>query len=154
MDKVVAHALSRIETHALLSGQPPKMDFTTIAATQATDPLSQLLQSSPDSLVVEAISLADSPHPVYCHTSTAIKCLIVPQPWRRTIFYSLHNLSHSGIRATQKLLALFGWVSMLMSDVAQDPVYNANVLKCKNILLPHSLHLLLLILALMLYTST
>ena len=49
MDNVVADALSRIETNALLSGQPPSVDFTAMAATQATDPLIRSLQSSPKS---------------------------------------------------------------------------------------------------------
>ena len=71
MDNVVADALSRIETNALLSGQPPKVDFAAIAKSQATDPQIRALQSSPHStLVVEAVSLANSPDPLYCDTST------------------------------------------------------------------------------------
>ena len=114
MDNVVADALSRIETNALLSGQPPTVDFTAIASSQATDPLIQSLQSSPNSsLVVEAVPLTDLPHPLYCNTSTGTKRPIVPQLWRRTAFNSLHNLSHPGIRATQKLItSRFVWPRM------------------------------------------
>ena len=114
MDNVVADALSRIETNALLSGQPPTVDFAAIAATQATDPLIRSLQSSPNSsLVVEAVPLTDSPHPLYCDTSTGTQRPIVPLPWHRTVFNSLHNLSHPGIRATQKLLtSRFVWPKM------------------------------------------
>ena len=105
MDNVVADALSRIETNTLLSGQPPTVDFTAIASSQVTDPLIRSLQSSPNSsLVVEAVPLTDSPHPAYCDTSTGTKRPIVPQLWRHTVFNSLHNLSHPGIRATQKLI--------------------------------------------------
>ena len=81
MDNVVADALSRIETNALLSGQPPSVDFAAMAATQATDPLICSLQSSPkSSLVVETVSLTDSSHPLYCDTSTGTQRPIVPKP--------------------------------------------------------------------------
>ena len=118
MENVVADALSRIETNALLSGQPPKVDFMAIASAQVTDPLIRSLQSSPkSSLVVEAVPLTDSPHPLYCDTSTGAQRPIVPQPWRRTVFNSLHNLSHPGIRATQKLItSRFVWPG-INSDV-------------------------------------
>ena len=115
IDNVVADALSRVETNALLTGQPPTVDFAAIAATQATDPLIRSFQSSQTSaLVVEAVPLENSPHhPLYCDTSTGTQRPIVPLPWRRTIFNSLHNLSHPGIRATQKLIALrFVWPRM------------------------------------------
>ncbi len=48
MDNVVADALSRIETNALLTGQSPYVDFTAIAqvlgsVTEAISPLKQFL---------------------------------------------------------------------------------------------------------------
>ena len=105
MDNVVADALSRIETNALLSGQPPQVDFAAMAATQSTDPDICSLQSSQTStLVVEAVPLANSAHPLYCDTYTGTQRPLVPQSWRRTVFNSLHGLSHPGIRATQKLI--------------------------------------------------
>ena len=111
LDNVVADALSRIETNAILSGQPPIVDFADIAKTQATDSQVRSLQSSPNSsLVVEAVPLANSPHPLICDTSTGTQRPIVPLPWRRTVFDSLHGLSHPGIRATQKLItSRFVW---------------------------------------------
>ncbi len=110
-DNVVADALSRIETNALLSGQPPQLDFAAMAKTQATDPQIRALQSSPSStLVVEPVALPDSTDPLYCDTSIGTQRPLVPQPWRRTVFNSLHSLSHPGIRATQKLItARFVW---------------------------------------------
>ena len=111
MDNVVADALSRIETNALLTGQPPNVNFAAIAKTQATDPQIRSLQSSPTStLTVEAVPLANSTDPLYCDTSTGTQRPIVPLPWRRIVFNSLHGLSHPGIRATQKLItARFVW---------------------------------------------
>ena len=118
MDNVVADALSRIETNALLSGQPPNVDFAAMAKTQATDPQIRSLQSSPSStLVVEAVPLANSTDPLYCDTSTSTQRPLVPLPWRRTVFNSLHGLSHPGIRATQKLItSRFVWPG-INSDV-------------------------------------
>ena len=71
MDKVVADALSHIETNALLTGQPPEVDFAAMAKTQTTDHQIRSLQSTPSStLVVEAVPLANSTDPLYCDTST------------------------------------------------------------------------------------
>ena len=76
-----------------------------MAATQSTDPDICSLQSSQTStLVVEAVPLANSAHPLYCDTYTGTQRPLVPQSWRRTVFNSLHGLSHPGIRATQKLI--------------------------------------------------
>ena len=110
-DNVVADALSRIETNALLSGQPPVVDFVAMAKAQATDPQIRALQSSPtSSLVVEAIPLANSSDPLLCDTSTTSQRPLVPLQWRRVVFDSLHGLSHPGIRATQKLItARYVW---------------------------------------------
>ena len=110
-DNVAADTLSRIETNALISGQPPTVDFAAMAKTQATDPQIRALQSSPSStLVVEAIPLANSDSPLYCDISTGTQRPLVSPAWRRTVFDSLHGLSHPGIRATQKLItARFIW---------------------------------------------
>ena len=110
-DNVVADALSRIESNALFSGQPPVVDFPAMAQAQATDSQIRALQSSPSSsLFVEAVPFAHSPHPLYCDTSTGSQRPLVPQAWRRTVFDSLHGLSHPGIRATQKLItSRFVW---------------------------------------------
>jgi len=62
MDNVVADALSRIETNALLSGQPPNVDFAAMAKTQASNPQIRSLQSSPTStLIVRTCSIATLP---------------------------------------------------------------------------------------------
>lgn len=118
LDNVVADALSRIETNALLSGQPPNVDFAAMAKTQATDPQIRSLQSSPTSiLVVEAVPLANSTDLLYCDTSTSTQCPLVPLPWCRTVFNSLHGLSHPGIHATQKLITSHCVWPRINSDV-------------------------------------
>ena len=108
---MVADTLSRIETNTLISSTPPSIDFAAMAKSQATDRQIRALQSSPASmLVVEPISLPDSGDPLYCDTSTGTQRPLVPREWQRTVFNSLHSLSHPGIRATQKLVtARFVW---------------------------------------------
>ncbi len=118
LDNVVADTLSRIETHALLSGRSPTVDFAAMAKSQASDPQVRSFQSSPSSsLVVEAIPLTDSSDPLLCDTSTGSQRLLVSLPWRRVVFDSLHGLSQPGIRATQKLItSRFVWPG-INSDV-------------------------------------
>ena len=113
-DNVAADELSRIETNALISRQPPTVDFAAMAKTQATDPQIRALQSSPSStLVMEAIPLANSDSPLYSDTSTGTQHSLVSPEWRRTVFDSLHGLSHPGIQATQKLItARFVWLGI------------------------------------------
>lgn len=55
-DNVVADTLSRVEMNALLSGQPPVVDFAAMARVQATDPQIRALQSSPSSPLVRVHS--------------------------------------------------------------------------------------------------
>ena len=111
MDNVVADALLCIETNARVYSQPHVLDFTAIAKTQATDSQILSLQSLPTStLVVEGVSLPNSMDPLFCDTSTGTQNPLVPLPWRRTVFNSLHGLSHLGVCATQKLVtSRFVW---------------------------------------------
>ena len=108
---MVADALSRIETNALLTGRPPVVDFAAMAKAQAVDPQIRALQSSPGtSLVVEAVPLENSSDTILCDTSTGSQRPLVSLNWRRIIFDSLHGLSHPGIRATQRLVtARYVW---------------------------------------------
>ena len=101
----VADALSHVHTNVLLLGKPPTLDFEAMAEAQAVDSLTRSLQSSSTTtLVVEAISLANSCNPLYCDTFKGMQCPVVPLAWHTTVFDSLHGLSHPGIWATQKLV--------------------------------------------------
>lgn len=117
-NNTVADALSRIETNSLISNKPPVVDFPAMATAQVEDPQIRALQSSSSSsLVVEAVPLANSSTPLYCDISTGFQRPLVSLAWRRTVFDSLHGLSHPGIRATQKLLtSRFVWPG-INSDV-------------------------------------
>ena len=108
---MVADALSRIETNALLTKRPPVVDFVAMAEAQLCDKQLKALQFSPFStLVIEAIPIPNSSYSLYCDTLTGSQQPIVPLEWRRVIFDSLHGLSHPGIRATKKLItSRFVW---------------------------------------------
>ncbi len=113
---IPADTLSRIETNALLDGSPHvAIDFKDMAAAQATDEDIIRLQSVPtsSSLQLEARPLPMSDSTILCDTSTGVARPVVPKDYRRTVFNSLHNLSHPSIRATQRLLtARFVWPSI------------------------------------------
>lgn len=110
-DNVVADALSRIEINALLTKTPPVIDFPSMARAQLEDPqLQELWAHPPPSLSLEAIPLVMSNSSIICDTSTGTPRPVVPVTWRRTVFDSLHSLSHPGIRATQRLItARYVW---------------------------------------------
>ena len=60
---MVADTLSRIEANALVTNQPPKVNFEAIVEAQSTDNQLRALQTSPTTtLVIEAIPLANSSH--------------------------------------------------------------------------------------------
>ena len=143
IDSVVADILSQVKTNALLT------DFAAIATTQDTDPSICSLQSLPTStLVVEAVPLKDSPHPLYWHTTSHRSSTFFTTSHRSSTFFttshrsstffnSLHNLSHPGIHATQKLTTShFVW-QRKNSDIL-NPAYNVNEPKYRDILLPYS----------------
>ena len=111
VDNVVADALSRVETNALLSGTPPVLDFDAMAMAQQEDRQIHALQSSPSSsLQIQPMPLLPSGSSILCDTSTGTPRPLVPLSWRRTIFDSLHSLSHPGIRATRRLLtSQYAW---------------------------------------------
>ena len=90
------------------------MDFRELALAQTDDPkLAKLLADS--SLHFERVPLALSEgQEIIC---TGIQWPYVPECFRRAIFDALHNLSHPGIRATQRLVTShFVWPSV-NSDV-------------------------------------
>ena len=110
-DSAVADALSWIGANALLKNTCPVIDFPAMAKAQQEDSHLTQLQSSPhSSLSLKAIPLVMTDSTILCDVSTGIPRPLVPSSWRRTVFDSLHSLSHPGIRATQRLLtARYVW---------------------------------------------
>ncbi len=114
IDNVAADALSRIETNAFLSGQPPSVDYA--ACYPYHSGYRSAITSPPIILLIYTRSR--SYYPAQLTVSNSIVILqpvykerpIIPLLWRRIVFDLLHRLSHPGIRATQKLLtSRFVW---------------------------------------------
>ena len=102
-DNVVADALSRANINAV-SQTSASIDFTAIAAAQQDDPELAQLRSSSSTIKLEERPLPTSTGTIICDVSTGKSRPYIPQPFRRTIFDTLHNLSHPGVRATQRLI--------------------------------------------------
>lgn len=65
------------------------------------------------SLVLGAVPLPHSTGTILCDVCTCSPRPFVPQAFRRKVFDHLHNLSHSGIRATQRLVTLCVYLGTL-----------------------------------------
>ena len=104
---LVADTLSRLEANAMqLDAAPPAADFQEPSQTTRLYNLFSLLTrlSSSQGLCTNLL---------LCDVSTGSPRPYVPEQFRRTVFDSLHRLSHPGIRATQRLLtSRFFWPGM------------------------------------------
>ena len=97
-ENVMADAFSRIE--AISNG----IDFSALAESQKEDQeLIHYLQPG-TTLQLKQVSLPGTDVTLYCDVSTSTARPFVTEPFRRTAFNSLHNLSHPGIKATTKLI--------------------------------------------------
>ena len=82
------------------------IDFAAMANAQLTDPeLARLRNDQSSNLKWHDIIFPGCSVPLVCDTSTGSPRPFVPSQFRRAVFNSLHQLSHPGIRASQRLLA-------------------------------------------------
>ncbi|GBM97987.1 Pro-Pol polyprotein [Araneus ventricosus] len=80
---------------------------------QFSDPELQSLMGSGTGLELRPMYFASSEKPLYCDVSTGTVRPYVTKSFRRQIFNQIHNLSHPGVKATQKLVAArFVWKNM------------------------------------------
>ncbi|GBM05536.1 hypothetical protein AVEN_94810-1 [Araneus ventricosus] len=64
-------------------------------------------------LELRPVHFASSEKSLYCDVSTGTVCPYVTKSFRRQIFKQIHNLSHPGVKTTQKLVAArFVWNNM------------------------------------------
>jgi hypothetical protein len=99
MDNVVADALSRVESIAA----PPSHDA--LAASQESDDALRTLLASDTALRLEKQPVPGTAVSIYCDTSAGKPRPYVPAPLRLQVFQSVYDLSHSGTKATAKLVA-------------------------------------------------
>lgn len=122
-DNVVADALSRIEEI------DSPLDLAQLKAAQIKDQeLKTLVNEKTTSLQFKLITIPDSGVSLMCDVSTSTARPYVPEPFRRKIFHSLHNLSHPGVKATVKIITQrYVWPS-IKKDCA---IWTRNCVDCQ-----------------------
>lgn len=120
-NNLVADLLSRpLETSinatsAIVPGSAPAVvDFVKLADAQSqSTELTSLREATDSSLIWKEVSLPTSAVPIVCDVSTGSPRPYVPEEFRKTVFQSLHDIAHPGIRATQKLVcSRYVWPSV------------------------------------------
>lgn len=97
-DNPVADALSRVAVLELSNS----IDLTQLAAAQSNDSGLERLRTA-SSLLIQPLPLPNGGS-ILCDVSQHTPRPVVPQPCRRMVFESLHNLSHPGVRASVRLI--------------------------------------------------
>ena len=116
-NNVVVDCLSCPEITAALL--PYFKDYTELALIQRDDPSIHELSQSKISLKLCERAISNSGLFLLVDTSTGKFCPIIPNALRTTIFERMHNLSHPGIKATQKRIEeRFVWPNM-RRDIAE-----------------------------------
>ena len=95
----LADALSRISANTLATDISNTVDFVEMTAAQTNNAELQRLRSS-SSLVFMDMPLPMAEATIVCDVSTGAPQPYVPASYKRTVFDSLHSLSHPGIQAT------------------------------------------------------
>ena len=109
--------MSRPEITAALS--PSFIDYTELVLAQRDDPSIRELSQSMTSLKLCERAIPNSGLLLFGDTSTGKFRPIIPNSLRTTIFERMHNHSHPGIKATQKLIGeRFVWPNM-RRDIAE-----------------------------------
>ena len=106
----VADALS----HVCINGiRVNGIDYTALAACQQSDNDLASYRTAASGLHLQDIPVGGDGLTVVCDVSTGTPRVVVPPSWRRQVFDAVHNLSHPGIRATQRMVATkFVWHGM------------------------------------------
>ena len=109
----VADALSRMEANAITLDSPTTVDFQALAKAQPDNTELQTMQTHNNSLSFAKVAMPMCSDQLLCETSTGKPRPYVPETFRRTVFNSLHNISHPGIRASRQLItSRFYWPGM------------------------------------------
>ena len=110
---VVADALSRVEldvNQVSVNNKLPDIDLVKMAQAQQDDVQVQAYRTAISKLVLADLPIPGTNTTLLCDTSTGVPRPIVPRPWQRTVFNTIHGLAHPGIRASRKLVAArFVW---------------------------------------------
>lgn len=105
---IVADSLSRIDEINTT------INFENLATAQQTDEeLQKLLVLNSTSLQFTKLNLPGTSQELFCDISTSVARPFIPKDFRKTIFHSIHDLAHPGVRTTAKMVAQrFIWPSL------------------------------------------
>lgn len=105
---IVADTLSRIEQ----INMPSPLDYTEISKAQQNDlELKELLKAK--NLNFKTFNYPYCKEPIYCEISKQNARPYLPKEYRVTAFEAIHGISHSGTRATRKMITeRYFWKSM------------------------------------------
>lgn len=106
----VADTFSRIDAFRL----PTTIDFEELALAQEhDDELKNFLQDKESSLRLQRLTFGPDHQGIYCDVSTDDIRPFVPEPLRRRVYDTFHNLNHPSGRITTKVIAQrYVWPSM------------------------------------------
>lgn len=108
-ENTVADFFSRTAVGAVTLG----LDYDLLAKEQQRDKEMRDYRTAITGLTLEDVELGRPGHTLLCDTSMGHPRPVVPSSLRRRVFECLHDLSHPGVRATQKLVCQrFVWHGM------------------------------------------
>ena len=82
------------------------LNYNEIAKAQQDDAFIKSLIENPSksSLKISEVKIEDSDQVILCDVSTDKVRPIIPEQFQKVVFDKIHNLAHSGIKATRNLL--------------------------------------------------
>ena len=87
------------------------LDYQGLADAQIRDPYITTCRDDPGGLVLQPVRFGETQ--ILCDISTGRPRPVVPEPFRRQVFNTVHGLSHPSIRMTTKLVTQkFVWHSI------------------------------------------
>uniref|UniRef100_A0AAV2JWZ2 Gypsy retrotransposon integrase-like protein 1 n=1 Tax=Knipowitschia caucasica TaxID=637954 RepID=A0AAV2JWZ2_KNICA len=98
---VVADCLSRAVVGAVQLG----LDYARMGADQAADRTLQSLKDSDTGLQLGKVAVGASGVGLWCDLSTGQPRPLVPASWQRSVFETIHGLSHPGRKASVRLVS-------------------------------------------------
>ena len=104
-DNPVADALSRPALPAAAHEVSLGIDYNALAAAQRDDPDVQAYRTAITGLRLQDVQLAAATTTLLCDVSTGQARPVVPATWQKTIFNTIHSLSHPSRKATVKMVA-------------------------------------------------
>ena len=93
-----------MESNAITLDSSTTVDFQALAKAQPDITKLQKMQTADNSLNFAKVSMPMCTDQLVCDISTGTPRPFVPETFRRTVFNSLHNISHPGIRGSQHLI--------------------------------------------------